>query len=124
MVQAMVSSIVSLSDRQLTMIAAFYRSLESPIRRSRLVDSWLDISYLTGSFHSNRFVLGHTVRLAVELGLHRSIPGLAAKLKEGKTVDVEADQVLVTAARVWLAIYGFGLLVPREYRPLVTDMLS
>lgn len=54
-----------------------------------------------------RFI-GHAVRLAVELGMHRSIPGLAAKRALGIMVDLEADQVLVTAARVWLAIYGFG----------------
>ncbi|TDL22666.1 hypothetical protein BD410DRAFT_212347 [Rickenella mellea] len=54
---------------------------------------------------------GHAIRLAVELGMHRSVPRLAKRMLEKRPVDPDIDNVLIAAARVWCSIYVFEIQI-------------
>lgn len=75
--------------------------------------------WLVGARYSGRFyvlrhlipyllLIGHAIRYAAEIGMHRAIPKLFRRVKENRVDEGSFDQSLIMFARVWCALYTCG----------------
>lgn len=56
-----------------------------------------------------RWVAGHAIRYAVELGLHKALPRLSRRKNVGGVEGVsESERALLIGARTWCGLYVFG----------------
>ena len=51
--------------------------------------------------------LGHAIRMAMEIGMHKAWPNLFKRIKSGKMSDDEDERMLVISTRTWFCLYVF-----------------